>query len=211
MALLPKPRLVWNRTLSALFRELTRDLVSRIGVKRGKSKPLSMILRIEDLPGKDRRETSVETYRTGAVERPVLSTFRTKRSRAITASGFYRNRTNAYNILIKLSPLESLDEARLREASYVERMLVRLSQVKGASLVKIVEDFPDSPKSYGPGIEYEIEKGFAKGKNFKDIFLREGTVVFTVSCSAPNNGWSWYEVLKIVESQRSKIISVQSG
>ena len=191
-------------------RDIFNVAYAQLGIKRGKDESIALLLEPIQFPGSGWKRESIHTMRSGIIGDVDEIAVRARKSGCISAWGYFKQPQSATRVLIKVGPLDSGVDAISKVSSFEGRMMMHLRQLESVGAISARYDLQVPEGVSAVGIEYVVQKGRAKGRNFKDMCGSVGRNYYSVSCYGLADGWAWDDVIDIARLQRNRIISMRS-
>lgn len=190
---------------SRALKNTARVVRAQIGYKRGRFTALSRVIDVTDVPGQHWKVNIYRTLRAGVIGTVDDIARRARHDHCLAAWVFFRDRSSRRKVIVQVIPLASTADADDRIATFEQRNLKVIDSVPAVGNTRVVTDLQLADVGHVPGIEYENLSGRLIGFNNKWMSSSVNNIVFSVSCSGPDGGWSWDEVLHLASLQRSKL------
>jgi len=184
-----------------------RSIFALLGSKKGKRVALEMILESYELPGADWQSEAPIILRRGALEERDEISKRARRKRCISVWKQFNQLGTSRQVLIKLGPWASVEDAKSRVASFHRRMVLGIQNIEANVEVEPQLVFSSRDLDQSQVVDYTIHRGKKGNQKFRDVAVNVDEQYFTVSCISDDDEWTWDEVMAIVLLQREKIVT----
>ena len=182
-------------------------MFAQIGPKRNKKIPLAMLVHSYELPGSDWKSRPPMTLRPFVVGGHDDVAKRARKNGCVAAWKTFDNLLSSRRVKIQVSPLASIEDAKLRIAWFRDLMLAGVEHNKRAVEVPLGPEFETSPRPHHlEGFAYSFKRGKDRVQSFRIIAGRVDEIAYSVACSSDDDEWTWDDVFAIAILQREKIV-----
>ncbi len=194
------------------FSRFVQLILAQIGPKRNKQVSLAMLLNSYDLPGSGWKSRPPITVRPFVVGGHDAVAKRARKNGCVAAWKTFDNLQSSRRVKIQVGPLASIDDAKLRIASFRDKMLAGVEANDRAVEVPLGPAFESSPRlDHIEGFAYSFNRGKGRVQSFLIIAGRVDEIAYSVACSSDDDDWTWDDVFAIALLQREKIVKVRES
>ncbi len=183
-----------------------KSIIALLGPKKGKRVALEMILESYELPGVDWQSEAPLVFRRGALEERDEISKRARRKRCISVWKQFNQLDTSRQVLIKLGPWASAEDAESRVTSFHRRMVLGIQKIEANVEVELGLDVGSKDFDQSQVVDYTVNRGKNGNRKFRDVADSVDETYFTVSCISDGDEWTWDEVCTIASLQREKTL-----
>lgn len=186
---------------------MSKYAVAQIGFKSGKDESIAKLLTTSELPDGNWLTDRTVASRATSITKADEIVQRAREKRLIFATRSFRRDTDNFRIYNLICPLVSVEDAESYVSSFEERLVRSTPNWGNLTEIHVVQDLAPSDFETVNGIERRVSNQKIKDRNFKDIAGHVHNDVYIISCSGPDDGWIWSDVVAIAALQNSKLRS----
>ena len=185
-------------------------LIAQMGPKRSRHVPLAMLLESYELPGSDWKSRPPITVRPFVVGGHDSVAERARKSGCVAAWKTFDNLGSTRRVKIQVGPLASIEDAKLRTASFRDKMLEGVIRNGRTVEIPLGSDFKSNRFDQLEGFAYAFSRGKGGVERFLIVAGRVDEIVYSVACSSDDE-WTWDEVFAIASLQHERIVKIRES
>jgi len=177
-----------------------------MGSKHGRHLPLAMLLEPYEMIGTDWRSRPAITVRPFVVGGHDAVAKRARKCGCVAAWKTFDDLQSSRRVKIQVGPLASIEDAKLRIASFRDKMREGVEANERAIEVPLGPDYESNRFDQVEGFAYSFNRSEDRVESFLIVAGRVEEIVYSVACSSEDDEWTWEGVLAVASLQREKIM-----